>query len=43
MPAWHDAFPDSLRDSAIAEDLQVIIDLDLDVLIAIAPPGYGRD
>jgi hypothetical protein len=42
--AWHDALPDSLRDSATAEALQTIVDLDLDALIAIvAPRGYGRD
>ena len=42
--AWYDAMPDSLRDTATAEVLQAIIDLDLDELIAISPPrGYGRD
>ena len=42
--AWLDALPDSLRESATAEALQAIVDLDLDVLTAIAPPrGYGRD
>ena len=42
--AWHDALPDSLRDSATAEALQAIADLDLDALTAIVPPrGYGRD
>ena len=42
--AWHDTLPDSLRDSAAAEALQVIVDLDLDALVAIVPPrGYGRD
>jgi hypothetical protein len=42
--AWHDTLPDSLRDSATAETLQEILDLDLDALIAIVPPrGYGRD
>ena len=42
--AWYDALPDNLRDSATAEALQAIIDLDLDVLTATAPPrGYGRD
>jgi hypothetical protein len=41
---WHDALPDSLRDSATAEALLAIVDLDLDALIAIVPPrGYGRD
>ena len=42
--AWHDALPDSFRDSATAEALQAIVDLDLDVLADIAPPrGFGRD
>ncbi len=42
--AWHDALPDSLRDSATAEALQAIVDLDLQELMAIVPPrGYGRD
>jgi hypothetical protein len=42
--AWHDALPESLRDSATAEALQAIVDLDLDALTAIVPPrGYGRD
>ena len=42
--AWSDTLPDSLRDSATAEGLQAIIDIDLDDLAAIVPPrGYGRD
>ncbi len=42
--AWYDALPDNLRDSATADALQEIIDLDLDALSAISPPrGYGRD
>jgi hypothetical protein len=42
--AWSDALPDSLRDTATAQALQEIIDLDLDALAAIQPPrGYGRD
>jgi hypothetical protein len=42
--AWQDALPDSLRDTATAEALQAIVDLDLDALTAIVPPrGYGRD
>jgi len=41
---WWDALPESLHDSATAEALQAIIELDLDALAAIAPPrGYGRD
>jgi hypothetical protein len=42
--AWFDALPESLHDSATAEALQAIVDLDLDVLTTIEPPrGYGRD
>ena len=44
--AWYDALPDSLRESATADALQAIVDLDLDLdaLTAIVPPrGYGRD
>ena len=42
--AVQNALPDSLRDSATAESLQAIVDLDLDTFIAIVPPrGYGRD
>ncbi|MBV9784412.1 MAG: hypothetical protein JO264_11395 [Acidisphaera sp.] len=42
--AWYDALPDSLRDTASAEALLAIVDLDLDELAAIVPPrGFGRD
>ena len=42
--AWSDGLPDNLRDSAIAEALQAIVDLDLGDLAAIVPPrGFGRD
>ena len=42
--AWCDALPNSLRDSATAESLQAILELDLDVLADIEPPrGFGRD
>ena len=42
--AWLDALPDNLRDSATAEALQAICDLDLTDLQAINPPrGFGRD
>jgi hypothetical protein len=38
------ALPDSLRESATAEALQAIDELDLDELQAIEPPrGFGRD
>jgi hypothetical protein len=42
--AWFDALPESLRNSAIAEALQEIVDLDLDSLADATPPrGFGRD
>jgi hypothetical protein len=42
--AWLDALPLPLRDTATAEALHAIVDLDLDELTAIEPPrGYGRD
>jgi len=42
--AWADALPEALRDTATAEALQAIADLDLSDLADIEPPrGYGRD
>ncbi len=42
--AWLDVLPDSLRDSATAEALEAIADLDLTALDETKPPrGYGRD
>ena len=42
--AWFEALPENLRDSATAEALQEMIDLDLDAIAAVQPPlGYGRD
>jgi hypothetical protein len=42
--AWLEALPDNLRQSATAEALQAICDLDLSDLQAIEPPrGFGRD
>ena len=42
--AWLEALPDNLHESATAEALQAIDDLDLDEVVAIEPPrGYGRD
>lgn len=42
--AWADALPEALQDTATAEALQAIIELDLDTLAAVEPPrGYGRD
>jgi len=38
LQAEYAALPESLRDSAIAEGLQEIIDLDLDRLADIRPP-----
>jgi hypothetical protein len=41
---WLDGLPENLRDSALAEALQAICDLDLTELQAIIPPrGFGRD
>ena len=42
--AWAGALPEALRDTATAEALQSIVDLDLSDLADIVPPrGYGRD
>ncbi len=42
--AWLQALPENLQDSATAEALQAICDLDLTDLQAIVPPrGFGRD
>src|SRR5664279_280370 len=42
--AWLEGLPTNLQDSAIAEALQAICDLDLGELQAIEPPrGFGRD
>ena len=42
--AWLDALPENQRDSAIAEALRAIVELDLSELQAIEPPrGFGRD
>jgi hypothetical protein len=42
--AWLESLPDSLQDSATAEALRTICDLDLSELQAIVPPrGFGRD
>jgi hypothetical protein len=41
---WLDALPEALRETATAEALQAIVDLDLAELAAVEPPrGYGRD
>lgn len=42
--AWAEALPEVLRETATAEALQAIVDLDLTELASIQPPrGYGRD
>jgi hypothetical protein len=42
--AWLDSLPDNLQDSATAEALRAICDLDLSELQAIEPSrGFGRD
>jgi hypothetical protein len=42
--AWLDSLPENPRDSALAEALQAIRDLDLTGRQAIMPPrGFGRD
>ena len=42
--AWRDALPANLQDSALADALQAICDLDLTELQTIDPPrGFGRD
>jgi hypothetical protein len=41
---WLEALPLNLQDSALADALQAICDLDLGELQAIGPPrGFGRD
>ena len=42
--AWHQALPETFANTATAEALQAIVELDLEVLADIVPPrGYGRD
>jgi hypothetical protein len=42
--SWLEALPSSLQESATAEVLQAICELDLADLQAIEPPhGFGRD
>jgi hypothetical protein len=41
---WLDALPANQQDSALAEALRAIVELDLSELQAIEPPrGFGRD
>ncbi len=42
--SWLDALPPSLADSAMADALRAVCDLDLTELQGIEPPrGFGRD
>jgi hypothetical protein len=42
--AWLEALPESLQESATAEALRAITDIDLSELESVEPPrGYGRD
>ena len=42
--AWLESLPENLQDTATAEALHAICDLDLTELQAIVPPrGFGRD
>ena len=42
--AWLDALPNNQQDSATADALRAVVDLDLTELQAIEPPrGFGRD
>ena len=41
---WLDKLPDNQHDSALAEALRAIVELDLSELQAVEPPrGFGRD
>jgi hypothetical protein len=41
---WLDALPDNQQDSALAEALRAIVELDFSELRAVEPPrGFGRD
>ncbi len=41
---WLEGLPESLRDSATAEALEAIVNLDLTAIADCQPPrGYGRD
>ncbi len=42
--AWRDSLPDNLAESATAEALRAVCDLDLSELESVEPPrGFGRD
>lgn len=40
---WLDNLPESLQDTALAEKLQAVCDIDLDELDVDLPKGFGRD
>jgi hypothetical protein len=40
---WLDNLPDSLQDSALAEKLEALCELDLEQLDVDVPRGFGRD
>lgn len=41
---WLDALPENQQDSALAEALRAMVELDLSKLQAVEPPrGFGRD
>lgn len=40
---WLESLPENLQDSALAEKLQAIVELDLDDLDLELPRGFGRD
>lgn len=43
-PAWLEALPESLQESATADALRAITEIDLSELESVEPPhGYGRD
>ena len=42
--AWLESLPENPRESATAEVLRAIVELDLSELLAVEPPrGFGRD
>ena len=42
--AWLDNLPEAFQESALAQKLEAICELDLDELASVEPPrGYGRD
>ena len=42
--AWLDGLPENLQNSAVAEQLEAICELDVESLLEVEPPrGFGRD